>query len=70
MRTCVSPWGEARGRLAWRLASWVTGTVGAGLRGGRAAKAERERERDCAKWDGGASAGAGGAQKGAGGVGG
>jgi hypothetical protein len=33
---------------------------------GRAARAERERERVCAKWDGEASAGAGGAQKGAG----
>jgi hypothetical protein len=28
--------------------------------------AERERERDCAKWDGGASASASGAQKGVG----
>jgi hypothetical protein len=35
----------------------------AGLRRGRAARAERERERACAKWDRGASAGAGGAQK-------
>jgi hypothetical protein len=44
----------------------VTGTEGAGLRRGRAARAERARERTCVKWDGGASAGAGGAQKGAG----
>jgi hypothetical protein len=42
----------------------VTGTAGAGLRRGRAARVERERERGCAKWDGGASAGVGGAQKG------
>jgi hypothetical protein len=47
----------------------VTGTTGAGLRRGRAAKVERERERDYAKWGGEASAGAGGAQKGARGVG-
>jgi hypothetical protein len=66
----VSPWGEAQGRLARCLAGWVTGTAGAGLRRGRATKAERERERDCVKWDREASAGAGGAQKGAGGVGG
>jgi hypothetical protein len=33
---------------------------------GSPARAERERERDGAKWDEGASAGAGGAQKGAG----
>jgi hypothetical protein len=70
MGTGVSPWGEAQGRLARCLADWVTGMAGVGLRRGRAAKAERERERDCAKWDGGVSAGAGGAQKGAGGVGG
>jgi hypothetical protein len=66
----VSPWGEARGRLARRLAGWVTGTAIAGLRRGRAAKAEQERERDCAKWVREASAGVSGAQKGAGGVGG
>jgi hypothetical protein len=48
----------------------VTDTAGAGLWRGRAARAERARERDCAKWDRGASAGVGGAQKGAGGVGG
>jgi hypothetical protein len=66
----VSPWGKAQGRLVRRLAGWVTGTTGAGLRRGRVAKVERERERDCAKWGGEASAGAGGAQKGARGVGG
>jgi hypothetical protein len=66
MGTDVSPQGEARGRLAWLLASWMTGTAGAGLSRGRAARAERERERGCAKWDEGASAGASGAQKGAG----
>jgi hypothetical protein len=43
----------------------MIGTAGAGLRQGRAARAERERERACEKWDGGASAGVGGAQKGA-----
>jgi hypothetical protein len=48
----------------------MTGTAGAGLLRGRAAWAERERERACAKWNGGASAGAGGAKKGAGCVGG
>jgi hypothetical protein len=42
----------------------MTGTAGAGLRRGRAAWAEREREQACAKWNGGASAGAGDAQKG------
>jgi hypothetical protein len=68
MGTGVSPWGEARGRLARRLAGWVTGTTGVGLRRGRATKAEHERERDCAKWDKEASAG--GAQKGARGMGG
>jgi hypothetical protein len=41
----------------------MTETAGAGLRRGRAAWVEHERERGCAKWDGGASAGAGGAQK-------
>jgi hypothetical protein len=41
----------------------MTGTAGASLRRGRAAWAEHEREPGCAKWDGGASAGAGGAQK-------
>jgi hypothetical protein len=61
----VSPRGEARGHLAWLLASEVTGTAGAGLQRGRAARAERERERGCAKWDGGASASVGDAQKGA-----
>jgi hypothetical protein len=44
MGTSVSPWGEAQGRLARRLAGWVTGTASAGLRQGRASKAERERE--------------------------
>jgi hypothetical protein len=44
----------------------VTGTAGAGLRRGRAAREKRARERDCTNWDEGASAGAGGAQKGAG----
>jgi hypothetical protein len=29
----------------------VAGTAGVGFRRGRAARAERERERDCAKWD-------------------
>jgi hypothetical protein len=43
----------------------MTGTTGAGLWRGRAAWAEHERERACAKWNGGASAGASGAQKGA-----
>jgi hypothetical protein len=43
----------------------VIGTAGAGLRRGRVARAERERGRACAMWDGGASAGAGRAQKGA-----
>jgi hypothetical protein len=43
MGTGVSPWGEAQGRLAWRLADWVIGTASAGLRRGRAAKAERKR---------------------------
>jgi hypothetical protein len=43
----------------------VTDMVGAGLWRGPTARAKRERERDCAKWDEGASAGAGGAQKGA-----
>jgi hypothetical protein len=66
----VSPWGEAQGCLVRRLVGWVTGTAGAGLRRGRAVRVERERERDCAKWDGDASVGAGGAQKGATGVGG
>jgi hypothetical protein len=41
----------------------MTGMAGAGLRQGRAAWAECERECGCAKWDGEASAG--GAQKGA-----
>jgi hypothetical protein len=45
----------------------MTSTAGVGLRRGRATWAERERERACAKWNGGASAGASGAQKGAGG---
>jgi hypothetical protein len=62
----VSPRGEARGCLAWLLAGKVTGMAGAGLRRGRAARAERARERAYAKWDGEASVGAGGAQKGAG----
>jgi hypothetical protein len=52
--------------LAWLLVSKVTDTAGVGLRRGRAAWVERERERECAKWDEGASAGAGGAKKGAG----
>jgi hypothetical protein len=43
----------------------MTGTVGAGLRRGRAVRAERERERGCAESDEGVSAGAGGAQNGA-----
>jgi hypothetical protein len=43
----------------------MTGTTGAGLWRGRAAWAERERERACAKWNRGASEGEGGAQKGA-----
>jgi hypothetical protein len=47
MGTGVSPWGKARGRLARRLAGWVTDTAGAGLRRGRATKAERARERLC-----------------------
>jgi hypothetical protein len=62
----VSPRGGARGGLVRLPAGWMTGTMGAGLRRGRAARAERERERDCVKWDGGVSVGAGGAQKGAG----
>jgi hypothetical protein len=66
MGTGVSPRGGARGGLARLLAGWTTGTTGAVHRRGRAAWAERERGRGCAKWDGGASAGAGGAQKGAG----
>jgi hypothetical protein len=45
----------------------VTGTAGAGLQRGRAARAKRrERTRLYTKWDGEASAGAGDAQKGAG----
>jgi hypothetical protein len=43
MGTDVSPRGEARGRLAWLLAGWMAGTVGAELRRGRAARGERER---------------------------
>jgi hypothetical protein len=62
----ISPSGEARGRSPRLLAGWMIGTGGAGLRRGRAARAEHERERACTKWDGGASAGAGGAQKGVG----
>jgi hypothetical protein len=48
----------------------VIGTVGEGLRRGRAARAERERGRTCVKWGREASAGASGAQKGARGMGG
>jgi hypothetical protein len=44
MGTDVSPRGGARGRLAWPPASWMTDTMGAGLRRGRAAWAEHERE--------------------------
>jgi hypothetical protein len=44
----------------------MTGTMSAGLQRGRAAWAERERERACAKWNGGASVGAGSAKKEAG----
>jgi hypothetical protein len=66
MGTGVSPRGGARGGQAWLPSDWTTGTAGAGLRRGRAALAERERGRGCAKWDGGASAGMGVAQKGAG----
>jgi hypothetical protein len=44
----------------------VTGTAGAGLRRGRLAWVERERERACTKWNGGASAGADGAKEGVG----
>jgi hypothetical protein len=69
METGVSPRGEAWGRLARLLVAWMTSTAGTGLRRRRAARAERESGRACAKWDGGASAGAGGAQKGAGCVG-
>jgi hypothetical protein len=54
METGVSPRGEAWGRLARLLVGWMTGTTGTGLQRGRAAKAERERGRACAKWDGGA----------------
>jgi hypothetical protein len=43
----------------------MIGTAGAGLRRGRAARAERGRERGCAKWGGGVSAVVSGAQKGA-----
>jgi hypothetical protein len=57
--------GIGAGRLVRLLAGWMTGTVGASLRRGRAARAECERGRACTKWDGEASAGAGGAQKGA-----
>jgi hypothetical protein len=41
----------------------MTDTAGADIRRGRAARAERERERGCAKWDGAVSAGASGAKK-------
>jgi hypothetical protein len=41
----------------------MTGTTGAGLRRGRVAWAEHERERGYAKWDEGVSAGVSGAQK-------
>jgi hypothetical protein len=41
----------------------VIDTAGAGIQQGRAARAQRARERACVKWDGEASAGAGGAQK-------
>jgi hypothetical protein len=66
MGTSVSPRGRARGGLARLPAGWTTGTAGAGHRRGRAAWAERERGRGCAKWDGEASAGASGSKKGAG----
>jgi hypothetical protein len=39
----VSPQDGARGGLAWLLAGWVTGMMGAGLWRGRAARAERKR---------------------------
>jgi hypothetical protein len=70
MGTGASPRGGARGGLAWLPAGWMTGTAGVGLRRGRVAWAKRENGRGCAKWDEGASAGAGGAKKGAGCVGG
>jgi hypothetical protein len=45
----VSPRGGALGHWAWPPTSWLTGEVGAGLRRGRTAWAERARERGCAK---------------------
>jgi hypothetical protein len=44
----------------------MTDTAGVDHRRGRATWAEHERERGCAKWDEGTSAGAGSAQKGVG----
>jgi hypothetical protein len=66
MGTGVSPRGRARGSLARLPAGWMTGTTGAGHWQGRAAWAERERERGCVNWDERASAGVDGAQKEAG----
>jgi hypothetical protein len=61
----VSPWGGARGGLTRLPADWTTGTASAGLRRGPTPWTERERGQGCAKWDGGARAGAGGAHNGA-----